>query len=212
MMQNHAVQAVPRFAWFMRRIPDASRPSRLWKRTGSRRRSAAPMQRADPRPHVMAFTLVEVVIVVMIVAIVAAVGMPAVGDSFDQMKLRAAAKTLMADLNYVRNLAIADGREHGLVFSSTGYTAFLETPPAGEEEARVDVIEHPISHRPWKVSLSERSIALSADFDGGGSVTFDSSGTPGAAGSVVLRTGGGGIVVNVEAGTGRVSAQQGNEG
>jgi len=158
------------------------------------------------------FTLVEVIIVVLIVAIIAVVGMPAVGDSFNQMKLRAAAKTLMADLNYVRNLAIADGREHGLVFSSTGYTAFLKTPPAGEEKAHVNVIEHPITHRQWKVSLSERSIALSADFDGGGTVTFDSSGTPGAAGSVVLRTGGGGIVVNVEAGTGRVSAQQGDEG
>jgi len=197
----------------MRRIDDRGEPACPHKHDGRCsslfcRKWLVPLRPARTR----AFTLVEVVIVVLIVAIIAAVGMPAVGDSFDQMKLRAAAKTLMADLNYVRNLAIADGREHGLVFSSTGYTAFLKTPPAGEEKARVDVIEHPISHRPWKVSLSERSIALSADFDGGGSVTFDSSGTPGAAGSVVLRTGGGSIVVNVEAGTGRVSAQQGNEG
>jgi len=170
-------------------------------------------RRPKVRKHACtAFTLVELVIVVLIISIIAVVGMPAVGDSFNRMRLRGAAKTLVADLNYARNLAITQGRNCGLSFSSTGYAVFVVEADQAERSSSddgfaFDIIDHPITHRPWRVDLSARSVTVSPDFGNDGRMTFDSSGAPDPAGSVTLRSGGGSITVAVEAGTGRVSAQ-----
>jgi prepilin-type N-terminal cleavage/methylation domain-containing protein len=148
-----------------------------------------------------AFTLVEIIIVVLLVGILAAAGMPAIGAAATDMKLRAAARKLTAGLNYIRNQAITEGAEYGIVCSAAGYKAFK--PGDG-----LEAITHPLTHQAWVVDLSDDHIALAADFSDESKVTFDSTGAPSSAGQIVMTLGKISTTLTVEASTGRVSASQ----
>ena len=155
------------------------------------------------------FTLAELVIVVLIVSILAAVGIPAIGEASADLKLRSAAQRLMADLNYARNLSITDGTSHGIWFSGSGYRVikFIDTSDIGSAENTV--IAHPLTRQPWVVSFGADRTTIAADFSDASVVYYDSSGSPNATGTAVLRHGGLAVTVSVEAGTGRVTAQTG---
>ena len=154
-----------------------------------------------------AFTLVELMIVVLIVAILAATAIPAISEAAVDLKLRSAARELMADLNYVRNLAITDGSAYALIFTGSGYSAVkaVDISDLGSNP----VITHPIKHNNWVVSLQEQRITVKAAFAGKAGVCFDATGAPNAAGSVVLRCGTAAVTVSVEAATGRVTVTSG---
>ncbi|HUW32004.1 MAG TPA: GspH/FimT family pseudopilin [Planctomycetota bacterium] len=162
-----------------------------------------------PNCGTASFTLVELIIVVLIVSILAAVGIPAISEASADLRLRSAAQRLMADLNYARNLAITDGTSYGISFSGNSYRVikFVDTSVLTSEANTV--IAHPLSRQPWVVSFSGERTTCAADFSGGSIVYYDSTGSPNAAGTVVLRHGGLAVTVSVEAGTGRVTVQTG---
>jgi len=163
-----------------------------------------------PNCGTASFTLVELIIVVLIVSILAAVGIPAISEASADLRLRSAAQRLMADLNYARNLAITDGTSYGISFSGNSYRVikFVDTSVLTSEANTV--VTHPLSRQPWVISFAGDRTTMAADFSGATSVVYyDSTGSPNAAGTVVLRHGGLAVTVSVEAGTGRVTVQTG---
>ena len=154
-----------------------------------------------------AFTLVEIIIVVLLMGILAAASMPVIGAAAADMKLRATARKLAADLNYIRSLAVTEGAEYGIVYSATGYKA-LKPADGDMDDPGLEPITHPLTHRPWVVDLSDDQITLAADFSDESKVMFDSTGAPNAAGQIVMTLGKISTTVTVEASTGRVNASQ----
>jgi type II secretion system protein H len=154
-----------------------------------------------------AFTLVEIIIVVLLMGILATVSMPAIGAAAADMKLRAAARKLTADLNYIRNLAVTEGAEYGIVCSDTGYKA-IKPVDGGMDDPSLEAIIHPLTRKAWVVDLAVDQITLAADFSDESKVTFDSTGAPSSAGTVVITLGKTAVTLEVEASTGRVSASQ----
>ena len=65
-----------------------------------------------------AFTLIEILIVVVILGIAAAVIVPQLGTR-DDLRAAAAARTLMADLIYAQNRAVALQKTHYVIFNTS---------------------------------------------------------------------------------------------
>jgi prepilin-type N-terminal cleavage/methylation domain-containing protein len=140
------------------------------------------MTAASQHPlRLAAFTLVEVLTVLLILGIASAIIIPQLG-SRDDLKLRAAARTLVADLMYAQNLSIATQQEHGLslVFQGStpiGYAVKLRS--SGQ------IIDHPIDKTPYVRNLgtaaahqSMRTVTISSTQLGNQLLVFDSLGTP----------------------------------
>ena len=156
-----------------------------------------------------AFTLVELLIVVLILSIVAASAVPALSEAFVDLKLRSAARRLMANLNYARNLAITEGAPCGLAFTGQGYSVVKFTDTAALHSASNPVITHPMTRQPWTVSLASDRTTVQATFAGDTVFYYDATGAPSAAGQIVLRQGGLVVSILLEASTGRVTVQAG---
>lgn len=77
------------------------------------------------------FTLVEVMIVVAIIGIVAALGTPAMGRLFGDLRARAAARSTAGALRIARAEAIRTGHPHVVYFSAAASGDPPATDPAG---------------------------------------------------------------------------------
>lgn len=127
-----------------------------------------------------AFTMIEVMICVVILAIASAIVVPMIGNRSD-LKLAAATRTLIADLQYAQNLAIATRDPVYVRFEANKYTLFTR---AGTVST---TLTHPIDRSPFVVQLGStspvgtlRSIAMAKPNFGSGVyvVGFDSLGAP----------------------------------
>jgi type II secretion system protein H len=147
-----------------------------------------------------AFTLVELVIVVLLVSILATMAVPSVSEAFSDMQLRTCAQRTTSDIAHVRNLAVTNGEQRGIVFNSSGYSVVKLSANSRE------VMDHPIKHQAWTVSESE--VSFLADFDDESVLTFDGTGAPSSAGTVMLTSNGRTITITVQAGTGRTSVSE----
>src|SRR5208337_4165297 len=78
----------------------------------------------DPGPRSRAFTLIEVLIMVLILGIASAVILPEVSGQ-DDMNAAAAARTVMGDLLYAQNRAIAMQQYEYVVFNQAGQSYSL---------------------------------------------------------------------------------------
>ena len=124
------------------------------------------------------FTLVEILMVVVILGIASAVIVPQIGTRSD-LKARAAARIVVADLIYAQNMAIATQKFHYVKFDTAAnrYTVYDDMPvdtdgtgPLGVTGAE-NVIKHPVNKNNYVVQFGAA---------GGGRVaelSLDSGGT-----------------------------------
>lgn len=124
------------------------------------------------------FTMIEVMIVVVLLAITAAIAMPMVGNRSD-LKLAAAARTMVGDLQYAQNYAVATRQGIYVKFEANKYTLCKKTG------STLVAITHPIDRGNFVVQFNGKgSSALGGvtlavpNFSGDSILMFDSVGSP----------------------------------
>jgi type II secretion system protein H len=160
----------------------------------------------DTRRPTRAFTLIEVLVVLTIVGIAAAVVVPHMMD-MGTTRIQAAARSIIADILYAQNDAIALQSPRSLVFDLTNNQYELTdddgaTLAAPARSGGLYQIDFSSDKRFTGVTLS------SAAFDGGLALTFDALGSPSAGGQIDLAAGDTRYRISVAAFTGRVTITQ----
>jgi prepilin-type N-terminal cleavage/methylation domain-containing protein len=172
-----------------------------------------------PRGLGTAFTFTEVLVVVVILGIASAIVLPQVA-SHDDLNTSAAARTVMADLLYAQNRAIAMQTMHYVTFDTTTqkYTLYSGSiSPA-------TVLTHPINLNPYIMTfgqsgsnnISQNVSLTSASFNGQPSIAFDETGVPysynagvttplSGTGSIVLTDNGYTLTISVAQDTGEIT-------
>jgi len=162
------------------------------------------------------FTLVEILMVVVIMGIVASIVIPQLG-SRDDLKLAAAARTVMADLAYAQSRGISTQARQYVVFSNGAYA--LRALNASNV---LTTITHPINPGNYTVNFDTgplRGVSIaSTSFNGQTSVAFDELGSPVAfnpttqtlsalsgPGTIQMQSGGLTMTITIEAYTGEMS-------
>ena len=168
------------------------------------------------RPDV-AFTLVEVLIVVVVASTIAVAALPSISATLDNMKVTALAREIATDMRYAQTLALKTGVRHRVSFEPTAEApgGGLDAPAyAVESENGLawDVCTHPITKNPWSVSLDDRSryagLALAKSVFGSSSyLYYDRYGAPVSGGAVMLTLGGITRTIHVAPLSGKVTVE-----
>jgi prepilin-type N-terminal cleavage/methylation domain-containing protein len=136
------------------------------------------------------FTLVEILAVIVILGIASAIVIPQIGTR-DDMRVKAAARTLIADLIYAQNLAISTGQVVYVRFDVAGNSYSVLTNPLSSKAKKGDPVQHPItqtdyvtafgsSHRGWEQVKIKSAVMNGVDvnFRPEFTVGFDEIGSP----------------------------------
>ena len=126
------------------------------------------------RPKRTGISLFEVTIVMLVLGILAAVATPRFSDSFQHSKLVAAANQIAGHIDYIRRVAVNEGKTTNLHSNSETdrYWSDVSLPhrPGQLIDVELRTVHHP-------------SFELVGDFDGESSLSFDFEGVPQAGGS-----------------------------
>tara|TARA_R110002049_G_scaffold4601_5_gene32072 strand:- start:110495 stop:110974 length:480 start_codon:yes stop_codon:yes gene_type:complete len=121
--------------------------------------------------------MIELTIVILILGILSAVAAPRLGNSVRGSRLLAAANQLASHVDYLRHVAINQGRSVTLVIDPTTdryYSADVDFPDRMGSLMEVDV----------KAEF-DSEFELSANFDSANSITFDFEGIPRVSGTAM---------------------------
>ena len=152
------------------------------------------------KPRRCALSLIEVTIVILVTGILAAVAAPMFANSLRVMNLEAAARQLAAHIDYVRSVAVNEGRTMSLICDNNLHTYASDSVEFPERIGELLNVSIPLQYDP--------TFTLVADFDSQTTLSFDLEGVPhvGAAalvdGSIVLASGDDAFAVIITAGTG----------
>ena len=136
------------------------------------------------------FTLAEILAVVVILGIASAIIIPQIGTR-DDMRVKAASRTLIADLIYAQNLAISTGQVVYVRFDVAANSYSLLTNPASAKAKKGDPVQHPITQgdyvtqfgsnaRGWEAVKIESAVmnGIDASYVNEFTVGFDEIGSP----------------------------------
>lgn len=145
------------------------------------------------------FSLMEIVVVVALLGILGVAALPLV-YSPDPVRLDAASKQVLSDIEYARQLAMATNVTHGVSFVANGAYTVYRTVVGSP-------VSSPLTHQSMVITLSSRypGVTIRNNY----TVEFDSLGSPtvGGGGSVVIINASGSRTVSVTAATGKVLLQ-----
>ena len=126
-------------------------------------------------PSRRGMNLLEITIVLLMIGVMAAVATPRFTQSVRVNRLRAAATELSATIDYVRHVAMNEGRTTALVFNASADSIFsTDTMAPGQIGSFISIDLH---------ADFDDSIELTADFDSHATLSFDLEGVPIAGGS-----------------------------
>lgn len=149
----------------------------------------------------LAFSLVDLVVVMLIVGILSAVAIPRFGAALSRQRLQVAARRVKLDIERTRDLALSTRTEQSIRFytssSDERYKILnLPDPDHPGEEYQVFLGRHP-----YNANLD------SADFGGDKKLTFSGFGLPEDGGSVTLEVGVNSSTISVDGSSGQVQLQ-----
>ena len=149
------------------------------------------------------FTMVELMIVVFVLGIVAAVAIPSINSSLDEMKLDSAAREIVSAIQYSQSLAIKKGIEYGVKFDKTTQTVTCYKKQGSE------TILHPIEKKPYILDFSGSENLQGVELDVttfvGNKVEFNDLGEPSQSGSVTVECADLQKTINISLPIGKVS-------
>lgn len=152
------------------------------------------------------FTILELMVVVAIIGIGAAVTGFSIRDMLPDMRLKAAARDVMSDLNAARLRAVRENKRVVVRFDTNAdrYTVFIDDQPANNVLDDGETVLKTVS-LPEQVTLHSAAIGGAAQW-----IRFNGEGWPNAAGNVRLRSSDGhyrGVVISM-AGKVRINASE----
>jgi prepilin-type N-terminal cleavage/methylation domain-containing protein len=159
------------------------------------------------------YTLVELLIVVAILGIACALVIPQLGST-DVLRIQAAVRTIVADINLAQSDALARQEARALVFDVENNRYSLVAVPGSTIEPATDLLQAVDLNNSVKFYGAKLE---SAAFDGdevllfdemGGPITTPGASTPSAGGNVVISGSGSTFRITVEAYTGRVTVNR----
>lgn len=154
----------------------------------------------------LAMTLIEVMIVVALLAIIALMALPTSGSN-DSTRLRAAARLLVADIEYARIASLGDSADPCALVLDVDHRGYTLARTGDPDSPMTD----PATNLPYAVRFGEgRAQALQGvhiedfDFGGGNQLPFTPLGTPDTdvEPRIVLRAGNQQIELSIDTGTG----------
>ncbi|MEZ6190759.1 MAG: GspH/FimT family pseudopilin [Phycisphaerales bacterium] len=157
--------------------------------------NATPVQGPSAR---RGFSLIELVLVMTIISILAAIAVPRYANALARYRADAAARRVVADLDYARHVASA---------RSTSVTVDFKVGPDCILIQGVSDMETPGAT--WALELDDppyRADLVSASFTGA-KVIFDGYGVPDSGGTLVMRVGSEVRTVVLNAETGKAAIQ-----
>lgn len=150
-----------------------------------------------------AFSLVELVIVLLVMSIFAAASAPAFIDSLLFGRVESAARRLKADLELVRQTARLKSTSQTLTFAGSIYTT----------STAIKNLDRPQQTNSVNLATSPFELtAVTANFGGLQTVSFDGYGTPSTGGTVLLRAINHECTVTLDATTGEVTISSNHPG
>jgi len=150
------------------------------------------------RREELAFSLIELILVLTIISVLAAIAVPRYANALARYRVDAAASRVVADLDYARQRARA---------SSASVTVSFKT---GQECVILEGVQHiDDPGKQWGVALAGKPYyadLVSVDFTGH-KLIFDGYGYPDSGGTAVLRVGTETRTVVLDADTGKAAVQ-----
>ena len=147
----------------------------------------------------LAFSLLEVVLVLLILATLSMLAVPRYAASLNYYRADLASKRIAADLAMARNNAWASGTRRTATFD-VGGSSYVLAGIRGLDRATADYAVG-LSGDPYYAQI------LSVSFEGQSSVTFDGYGMPDRGGQIVVRVGSVQKTVVLDRNSGNVSVQ-----
>lgn len=152
------------------------------------------------------FTLFEVMIIALLLGIVAAVAVPSINNTFDEMKLNGAAREVVSALYYAQSISIKEGKDYKVQFQ------IAQNRFSCQESLTSLKPLHPADKKPYEIDFDDEGYIqgvtlISAIFgiSNKSSVKFNSLGEADDSGSVVLGYGGFQKTITVSSPSGKVS-------
>lgn len=145
----------------------------------------------------LAFTLVEMIVVMVIIGVLATMAAPRYANHLAHQRVEAAARQVVADLQRAQRKA---------KFSSSSQTVTFDLV---KDSYRLKYMTDPDkSGAPYEIFLGEdpyRAVITGADFSGGKSVTYNAFGVPDTGGTVTVQVGTYRKTITVAADNGKVT-------
>ena len=151
------------------------------------------------------FTLVEVMVVALFLGIVAAVAVPSLNNTFDEMKLNGAAREVVSAIQYAQSLSIREGKSFGVSFNKVHNRFNVK------EDIATDPVLHPVDKKPYEILFKKEGPFQGVNIRNivfgviGSSVYFNSLGEVDKAGYVILVFGDFEKTINVSLPLGKIS-------
>lgn len=127
------------------------------------------------------FSLIELVLVLTIISILAAIAVPRYANSLARYRADAAARRIVADLDYARQFARSSSASVTVQFKTITNRVQLTGVPSLNDPGVDWQVE--LEHAPYRADL------VSADFGGDAVVVFNGYGDPDSGGTAVVSVG-----------------------
>ncbi len=134
-------------------------------------------------PGRLAFSLIEMLLVLVIMAVMAAVAIPRFGSAEARHRVEVAARRVAADLDLARQRARAAGADRSVIFHPAANRYHLPGVPHPDRPGSPDDYTVELGQAPYGAAIS------AVDFGGDAAIVFDGFGTPDSGGSVTICVG-----------------------